>query len=156
MNGVLQTITLIAAVLLGLLGGALLILALGFVPYWKSLSPNEFTTLFQANTPFVAAAMIPIGFSATGLTLLAFALSQWKKRSNRHWLSAAAAFVVCMFVSFPLYFKETNGVLAAGTLSSEEVTNTLIQWSYVHWVRTMAAIAACICAVRACMIPSHE
>ena len=45
----------IAAVLLGLLGGGLLLLGLGFLPYWQSLDPLEFTQLFSANVPLIAA-----------------------------------------------------------------------------------------------------
>lgn len=139
----------IAAVLLGVLGGGLLLLALGFLPYWQSLTPAEFTHLFSANVPFIAAAMKPIGFSAAGITWLATGLAMWKKLPSRWWLLAAAVFALCMLATFPTYFVGANAALAAGEMSAANITAELSRWQQVHWVRTVAAIAACVCAVRA-------
>lgn len=139
----------LSAVLLGLLGGALLLLALAFVPYWQSLDPAAFTQWLGDNTHFIANAMIPIGFSATAVTLLATGWALWKKQPTRYWLIAASVCALCMILTFPLYFKATNAALASGTMAESDVIETLIQWQTVHWVRTIAAIAACFCAVRA-------
>lgn len=139
----------IAAVLLGILSGGLLLLALGFLPYWRSLDPAEFTQLFSANVPLIASAMKPIGFSATIVTWLATGLAVWKKLPMQRWLIAASLFTLCMIATFPLYFAGTNAALAQGAMSATEITETLGQWQVVHWVRTIAAIAACFCAVSA-------
>ena len=139
----------IATVLLGLLGGGLLLLGLGFLPYWQSLDPAEFTALFSANVPLIAAAMKPIGFSAAGITWLATGLAMWKKLPTRHWLLAASVFALCMLATFPVYFVGANAALAAGEMSAAAITAELVQWQQVHWVRTVAAILACLCAVRA-------
>ena len=81
--------TQMAAVLLGLLGGALLLIAMGLVPYWQSLDPTEFTELFRENSPIIAGIMMPLGFTAAGLTWLATGLAVWKKLPSRYWLIAA-------------------------------------------------------------------
>ena len=52
--------TQMAAVLLGLLGGALLLIAMGLVPYWQSLDPTEFTELFRENSPIIAGIMLSL------------------------------------------------------------------------------------------------
>ena len=80
----------IAALLLGLLGGGLLLLGLGLLPYWQSLDPVDFTQLFSGNVPLIGAAMKPLGFSATGITWLAMALAVWKKLPTRNWLIIAS------------------------------------------------------------------
>ena len=139
----------IAAVLLGLLGGGLLLLGLGFLPYWQSLDPADFTQLFSSNVPYVAAAMKPLGFSATGAIWLATALAVWKKLPTRHWLIAASVCALCMLATFPIYFVSTNAALAGGAMSAAEISATLEQWQLVHWFRTVAAIAGCFCAVSA-------
>lgn len=145
MNILTQTVT----VLLGLLGGALLLIGLSDYPYWLTLDLGEFNQHFQTSVPFVAGVMKPLGFSTTGLTLLVTALAYWKKLPTRNWLVAASVCVLAMFGTFPIYFSSANAALAAGTFSASEVSQTLKQWQLVHWFRTIAAIAACFCAVRA-------
>lgn len=145
----MNVVAQIAALLLGMLAGGLLLLGLGFLPYWQSLDPAEFTQLFGANVPFIAGAMKPLGFSATGVTLLAAGLAVWKKLPTRNWLIAASVFTLCMLLTFPVFFAGANASLAGGTLGAAEITKTLGQWQLVHWFRTIAAIAGCFCAVSA-------
>ncbi len=145
----MNTLTQIAAVLLGLLGGGLLLLGLGFLPYWQSLDPSEFTQLFSANVPFIADAMKPLGFSSTAVILFVTVLALWKKHPTRYWLSVAAVCAVCMLITFPLYFVGANATLAAGSLSAAEISEELVQWQQIHWIRTVAAILGCFCAVSA-------
>lgn len=141
--------TQMAAVLLGLLGGALLLIAMGLVPYWQSLDPTEFTELFRENSPIIAGIMMPLGFTAAGLTWLATVLAVWKKLPSRYWLIAASVCALCMLITFPIYFRETNAALAGSSMIAPEIVDELIQWQRVHWVRTSAAIVGCFCAVRA-------
>lgn len=145
MNILTQSVT----VLLGLLGGALLLIGLGDLPYWLTLDLAEFNGHFSTSVPFVANVMKPLGFSATGLILLVTGLAVWKKLPTRNWLIAASVCTLAMFVTFPIYFSGTNAALAEGVLSASEITQTLKQWQLVHWFRTIAAIAACFCAVSA-------
>lgn len=139
----------IAALLLGLLGGALLLLALGLVPYWQSLQALEFTQWFGTNVHFIATAMKPLGFSATAIVWLATGLAVWKKLPTRYWLIAASVCAFCMLATFPIYFSGTNAALASGVLSAQEAADTLLTWQGVHWVRTIAAIIGCFCAIKA-------
>ena len=145
----MNLIAQIAALLLGLLGGALLLLALAFVPYWQSLDPLEFTQWFGANLHFIADAMMPIGVSATGITLLATGLAVWNRLPTLRWLVAASVITLCMFATFPIYFSGVNAALAEGAMSAAEASQQLAQWQGVHWFRTVAAIAACFCAISA-------
>ncbi len=151
----MNTLAQIAALLLGLLGGALLLLALGLVPYWQSLQPLEFTQWISTNSHYIANTMKPIGFSATGVTLLATGLAVWKKLHTRYWLIAASVCALCMLATFPIYFAGTNAALASGTMSAQEAADTLSTWQIVHWVRTIAAIVGCFCAVKAGYSESH-
>lgn len=141
--------TQLAVLLLGLLSGALLLLALAFVPYWQSLQPLEFTQWFGTNVHFIASVMKPLGFSATGVVWLATGLAVWKKLPTRHWLIAASVCAFIMLITFPAFFASANAALAEGAMSAAEITQKLAQWESVHWVRVIAAIAGCFCALKA-------
>lgn len=148
----MNVVTQIATVLLGVLGGALLLLALAIAPYWQSLEPQAFSDWFSINVHFIASVMMPLGFSAAGLTWVATGLAVWKKQAGRYWLMGASACALIMLIVFPLYFREANALLASGTLPLTEVGPTISQWLNVHWVRTTAAIVGCFCAVRSAYI----
>ena len=139
----------IATVLLGFLAGALLLLALGLVPYWQALDPASFVPIFRDNSAHIASFMMPLGFSATGLTWLALGLAMWKKTPSRNWLIAASVCALCMLATFPIYFSGANAALAEGAVPVAEISHALSQWQTVHWVRTIAAIAGCVCALKA-------
>lgn len=139
----------IAAVLLGLLAGALSLLAMGMVPYWQTVDPAALVPAFRDNSAHIASFMMPLGFSATGLTWLALGLAIWKKLPSRTWLIAASVCALCMLATFPLYFSGANAALAGGQVAPDQIPNALSQWQSVHWIRTIAAMAGCICAVRA-------
>ena len=139
----------IATVLLGLLAGALLLLAMGLVPYWQALEPSSLVPIFRDNSAHIASFMMPLGFSATGITWLALGLAVWKKMPSRNWLIAASVCALCMLATFPIYFSGANAALAEGAVPATELSNALNQWQLVHWVRTVAALAGCICALKA-------
>ena len=143
----MNIITQIATVLLGVLGGALLLLALAIAPYWQSLEPQAFSDWFSTNVHFIAGVMMPLGFSTAGMTWLATGLAVWKKQAGRYWLIGASVCALIMLIVFPLYFRETNALLASGTLPLNEVGATISQWLNVHWIRTTAAIVGCFCAM---------
>ncbi len=141
--------TQIATVLLGLLAGALLLLAMGLVPYWQALEPASFVSIFRDNSGHIASFMMPLGFSATGITWVALGLAIWKKMPSKNWLIAASICALCMLATFPIYFSGANAALADGAVPATELANALSQWQLVHWVRTLAATAGCICALKA-------
>ena len=141
--------TLAPTLILGLLSGALLLLATGLVPYWQSLDPNPVTPIFKEQSQFIAAAMMPLGFAAAGVTWLATLFALWKKHESRYWLIAASVCALCMLTTFLLYFKETNSALASGSIAVADIPDVLSTWGFVHWMRTIAAILGCLCAIKA-------
>ena len=141
--------TQITAVLLGLVGGALLLIALAFVPYWKSLHPVSFTDWFGANVHFIARVMAPLAFATALLTWIITGVAWWKKLPIRGWLTASSVCALIMVIVFPIYFRATNLAFAEGAMTTAEISGELLTWQCMHWVRTVAAIVGCFCAVRA-------
>src|SRR5207245_10618722 len=78
-----------SAFLLGLLAGAMLLIALAVAPFWQSLPPAEFRAWFAANAFRIGRLMIPLGAPAA-LAAVAAALAARRPPARRSHLRAAA------------------------------------------------------------------
>ncbi|GJL65372.1 MAG: hypothetical protein NPIRA05_03430 [Nitrospirales bacterium] len=139
----------VATTLLGLLSGGMMLIALGLVPYWRSLDPAEFTSVFAASLPSVGGTMAALSVIGTVAIVVAAGLAARKKLPSRAWLSAGAAGAVIMLVTVPLYFGSANPLLAGGTLSESEIAAELATWQQMHWFRTIVGVLALLCSIRA-------
>ncbi|MEL7051105.1 MAG: DUF1772 domain-containing protein [Cyanobacteria bacterium J06588_5] len=144
----------VATTLLGLLAGGMVLLALGLVPYWRSLDPVEFTPVFATSLPTVGGTMILLTILGTSTICLAAGLAAWKKQPSRNWLIGGAASALIMLVTVPFYFGAANPLLAGGTLSAAEITAELAKWQQMHWFRTIVGVLGLFCAIRAGYIKS--
>lgn len=144
----MKCLTQLAALMLGLISGAMLFIALALVPYWQSLEPLVFTQWFGDNSHFIARVMLPLGVSTALLVWLTSGVALWKKHPQKYLFIIAALCALTMAAVFPLYFRETNAAFAEGALDAQQVTETLIQWQRIHWLRTGAAIVGCFCLLR--------
>lgn len=145
----MKSLSQIATTLFGLLAGGMILIATGLVPYWRALSPSEFTQVFGTSLPTVGGTMIVLTILATSTMVLSAGLSLWKKHPNRYWLSSGAVATLIMLITVPVYFGAANPLLASGTLSAEAITVELVSWQQMHWLRTVVAILGLFCAVRA-------
>lgn len=145
----MKILSQIATTLFGLLAGGMVLIATGLVPYWRALTPTEFTEVFATSLPTVGGTMIVLTILGTGSMVLAAGLALWKKLPNRLWLSAGAAATLVMLVCVPIYFGAANALLAGGTLTPDAITAELATWQQMHWFRTVVGILGLFCAVRA-------
>lgn len=139
----------IATVLLGLLTGGMVLIALGLVPYWRSLDPADFTTTFATSLPTVGGTMILLTILGTASIVLAAGLAAWKKLPSRNWLIGGAVGAIVMLVTVPIYFGAANPLLAGGTLGAAEISAELATWQKMHWFRTIVGVLGLFCAIRA-------
>jgi hypothetical protein len=134
---------------LGLLAGAMLLIAAAIVPFWSSLEPSEFARWFRDHSPLLARIMLPLGAGATLLSLLTAALVRPRSSLAFRWWALVAALAVAVAAVYPLYFVAANAALAGGSLSPDEVALELQRWRTWHWVRTVAGTLAFLAALRA-------
>lgn len=109
------------------------------VPYWKSLSANDFYLYYKQFGPSIGqfytiltivAALIPISIS----------ISIYCKRINSNALNPAliSSFFAILFIAcFYVYFKGTNELFYQASLSDLELKKELITWNYWHWGRVV-------------------
>src|SRR5207247_10844602 len=60
----MRAVSIASAFLLGLLAGAMLLIALAVAPFWQSLPPAEFRAWFVPNAFRIGRLMIPVGAAA--------------------------------------------------------------------------------------------
>jgi len=135
----------LAALLLGLLAGAMLVIAVVLVPFWHALPPPELRGWFARHAGRTGALMFPLGGTA-----LVAAVAAWvTTRSASGALAAGAAAGV---VAVTLLFNEPANRRFAGPvyLSDADAVALLGRWRRWHWLRAglgLVAFAAALVAV---------
>ena len=140
----------LAALLIALLTGAMLLIGVALVPYWSSLDPLEFTEWFAAHASLIGRLMVPLGSLATVTVLLAAGLARARRLPSWPWLAVAGAAALFVAAIYPLYYTGANAALGSGTLTPSEVTAELGRWRFWHWARILAGVVASAAAIRAC------
>lgn len=105
------------------------------VPYWKSLSSNNFYSYYNEFGPSIGkfytiltivAALIPVSISIYCKSI----------NSSGFKYALTSAFFALLFVSsFYIYFKGANELFYQSALNDIELKNELITWTYWHWAR---------------------
>ena len=134
----------LAACLLGLLGGAMLVIAIVLVPFWSALPPVELRAWFGRHAGRTGALMFPLG----GAALAAAAAAWLVARARWPALAAGAATGV---VAVTLLVNEPANRRFAGPvyLSDADVVALLGRWRRWHWLRVTLGLVAFGAALRA-------
>lgn len=147
MEAIVNAVTLLATIALGLTAGALLAEGAILVPFWRSLAPECFLAWYRQHAALLLKFFGPLEVAA-GLVAVA-ALSWFRQTAGRWLLGVSALLAVAVLAVFPLYFQRVNASFAAGTIAMDRLAAELRRWSSWHWVRTVLATAAFISAVAA-------
>jgi hypothetical protein len=140
----------------GLLTGAMLLIGVSIVGFWKSLTPSEFVSWFASHSSRLGVIMIPLGAITVLVSLAAVAVS-WRARSKqRQWTMIAALCALCVMVSYPVFFADANASFIAGGLSNSAVRALLDKWTLWHWGRTLLGLAGFVAATLALESQSEQ
>ena len=135
------------AVLIGLLAGAMLLIAVAVVPFWRSLPPDEFRRWFFAHSRRIGRMMIPLGGSTALLSIAALVASG---SGARRWSFGAALAATAIGAITLLVNEPANERFAAtNDLTDTETVALLQRWVTFHWIRVALGIAGLACAVEA-------
>ena len=139
----------LAALLLGLLAGAMLLIGVVLVPFWSALPPVEFRSWFARHAGRIGALMIPLGAAA-----LVAAAGAWLTVPGgwRALAAAAAAGVVAVTL---LVNEPANRRFAAPTyyMSDADTVALLGRWRRFHWLRVALGLVGFVAALRALLGP---
>jgi uncharacterized membrane protein len=145
----------VAALFLGLLAGAMLLIAVVLVPFWAALPPAEFRRWFAANAPRIGSLMLPLG-AVAAVAAVAAVFLEWQA-PGRGWLVVAAAGAVGVAaVTLAVNEPANQRFVAPDGLSDRDTAALLERWIRWHRVRValgVAAFYASILALAACRGP---
>ena len=136
-----------SAFLLGLLAGAMLLIALAVAPFWQSLPPAEFRAWFAANAFRIGRLMIPLG-AAAALAAVAAALARGLPARRSHLRAAACALGVAA-ITLAVNEPANQRFAAPGALGDAETRALLARWVAWHWVRVALGVGGFLAALRA-------
>ncbi len=119
----------------GIFLGSQITEAVLLVPYWQSLSADEFYNYYQEFGPSIGrfytiltiiALLIPIGLS----------IYLFRSKAPGFRFAFTSAVLAVLFVAcFYVYFKGTNELFYQSAFSPAELKSELITWSKWHWSR---------------------
>lgn len=145
----IEAVTVLTTLVLGLFAGSLLTEALLLVPYFRSLSFEEFNRLHREFGPRLYRYYAPLTISATVVPLAAAAAAilEYPRINLFAWL--AAALVLVILATYVIYFRAANLAFAERRFDEPALAKELALWAGVHTFRTALAMCAFIASVLA-------
>src|SRR6185295_17560979 len=142
----------LSTVFLGLLSGAMLLIAVSFVPFWRSIAPAEFRHWFSANSFSIGALMFSLGTGSAVASVGAWIFAQGK--AMRRWfllsmLGALAVVLVTLVINEPA----NRLFIEPGALNDVDTSELLVTWTAWHWIRLLFGMGAFYAAVNAIAEP---
>ncbi len=136
----LDLLSFATACVLGVLAGSLCTEAMLLVPYWRTLKMSQFYALHQDFGPRLFRYFGPLTGVATLLPIMSAARGFLGAAEHDPIAWLAAALVVAVTLTFPIYFKNANQAFADRKLNETELTRELARWAGVHNFRTVLAL----------------
>jgi hypothetical protein len=139
---------LAAATLLGLLAGALLAEGALLVPYWRTLSPEQFYALHPTYGPRLYRFYAPLTIAAPLAALVSAGLAT---AVGVHVAAAwgAALLTLALLACYGLFFRRANDAFTRHAVAAEELPAALARWAAWHHARVVIAILAFVCSLLA-------
>ena len=139
----------LALLLLGLFAGAMLVIGVAFVGFWRSVEPGEFLAWFAAHSDRIGALMVPLGAGATVTAAISTAATWRAGGAARMWSVASTVLAVLILIVYVAVHHSMNEAFVRADFPPERVAPALETWAYWHWVRVALGIAAFLTQIRA-------
>jgi hypothetical protein len=147
----IETLTVLTTLVLGVFAGSLLTEALLLVPYFRSLSFEEFNRLHREFGPRLFSYYAPLTISATLVPLAAAAATLLNYPRTNFFAWVAAALVLAILATYIFYFRAANRAFAERRLDEQALAKELARWAAVHTFRTALAMCAFIASMFAAL-----
>lgn len=134
----IEAVSIITTLFVGLYAGSLLTEAMILVPYWRRMEPEEFFRLHGTLGPKLFRFYAPLTTSAVVLAVVTACLNH---AENFAWNITAGLSLAALAVFF-IYFSKANKSFAEHSLGDSELAGALTRWASWHWFRTILVIIA--------------
>jgi hypothetical protein len=144
-----RPLAVLTAVLVGLLAGAMVLIEVVLVPFWRGLPPAEFRAWFAAHSDRIRRLMVPLG-AAAGAAATASAVAHRAEAGDGGTASLAAAGATEAVVAITLAVNEpAQQRFVAGNLTDAETEALLARWARWHDRRVVLGLSATVAAALA-------
>jgi hypothetical protein len=151
-----SVILVLSVLSFGLLTGAMLLIGISIVGFWKSLTPSDFVSWFATHSSRLGVIMVPLGTITLLLSLAAVAVSWRSSSKQRQCAMIAALCALCVMVSYPVFFAGANASFITGGLPDSAVRALLDEWVVWHWGRTLLGLVGFVAATLALQSSATE
>lgn len=129
----------LAGGIFGIFAGAMLLIGIGLIPYWESLSPDQFRLWFSENGFRIGRLMVPLAATSFAVSWLAVWVA---RKSAIKWFTLISAMALSfIFLEYLFVHKSLNGILLGDqVLSLTQITEYLSQWKTFHWIRIVCGL----------------
>lgn len=136
----------------GVFLGAMVLIALAVVSFWKSLEPTVFQAWFGSHSFRLGRVMIPLGATAfvTIVVSLVLCSGGGAAREVKRDLWIATASLVGVVVTYLGFVHPINLQFASETTVAGDIPALLSRWEFWHWVRVVLGTLAFAALIRAC------
>ncbi len=110
------------------------------VPYWQSLSANEFHAYYDEFGPSIGMFFTILTIVAALIPILLSIYCKLIKSRAVGFAFASSLFAILFVASFYLYFKGANQQFLQSTFTESELKNELLIWRNWHWGRVVAEV----------------
>ncbi len=145
----IEILTILSTLVLGLFAGGMLTEALLLVPYFRSLSFDDFKRLRSEFGPRLYRYYSPLTITATLVPLVAAAATLLDDPSPNLFAWLAVALVFVTLATYVFYFRAANLAFAEQRFDEPGLTRELSRWAAVHAFRTAVSLCAFVAAVLA-------
>lgn len=140
---------LAAATLLGLLAGALLAEGALLVPYWRTLSAEQFYALHPTYGPRLYRFYAPLTIAAPLAALLSAGLALAFGIDRAAAAVGAALLALALVACYGLFFRRANDDFSRKAVAAADLPAALARWAAWHHARVVIAILAFLCSLLA-------
>lgn len=140
-----------SVLMIGILTGAMVLIALAIVSFWGSLEPSDYRLWFTTHAFHLGRVMVPLGGLSTLVAGLAWLAARRRPLTSRRWLMAALLCLLTLALTYGVFVAPINALLGSSqVLSDLEIRALLSSWKAWHWVRVVLGLLAFAAGVRAC------
>jgi anthrone oxygenase-like protein len=132
---------LVTAAVTGTLAGAMLLIKLVLVPFWRSVPPREFRVWFSANSGRIRGLMVPLGAAGVGTSLLTAAAETRGGGAVAPATVAAAASGGIVLITVTVN-EPANAKFEQVDFDDQETSQLLRKWSRWHDARVILGVVA--------------
>ncbi len=143
-----NSLQFITTFVFGIFIGALVAEGALLVPFWKSLTAEEFHKLHPSFGPRLYRFYAPLTISATVASLANLTISIYLSSARVVFSSITAACAIAMILIYFYYFQNANAQFAKGSLNEKELSELLASWEKWHWSRVSVGIIGFGCLVK--------